>query len=50
MSVDFGVREFGSMKPKLREELRFRFQQIGDRECYLIEDPFTSRFFRIGVP
>ncbi len=47
---DFGIRELSRMTLKLREDLRFTFQESEERPCYLIEDRAQSQFFRIGVP
>ena len=35
--------------PQLRHELAFRPQSFGGKTCYVIEDPVSARFFRIGV-
>jgi len=35
--------------PALRADLSFRPQQFGQQTYYVVEDPFSARFFRIGV-
>jgi putative peptide zinc metalloprotease protein len=47
---DHRVRELRRTNLTLRSDLRFTPQTFGDRQCYVIEDPIGSRFFRIGVP
>ena len=47
--MNFSVREFEMLCPRLRDGLHFSVQeQGGDRVC-VIEDPSSSRFFRVGV-
>ena len=35
--------------PILRRELIFRLQTFGGKPCYVVEDPLSARFFRIGL-
>lgn len=48
-STDFAVREIEATSPKLREDLKWTFQQDGGGACYLLEDPLRGRFYRIGI-
>lgn len=43
------VREIGSTRPRLRNNLKYSFHEYnGERSC-IIEDPLTSKFHRIGL-
>lgn len=35
--------------PTLRRELAFRPQTFSGKQCYVVEDPVTARFFRVGL-
>jgi len=35
---------------KLRNDLYFTYQSLGNQPCYLIEDPVNADFFQIGIP
>jgi len=50
MASSANVREFASIRPRLRANLRMTFQDFGEERCCLIEDPTTSRFHRVGLP
>jgi len=43
------INSLDKATPKLRRELAFRPQSFGGEACYVVEDPVSSRFFRIGV-
>ncbi len=46
--MNHSVRELESLRPRLRDGLKFTVQEQGaDRVC-VIEDPVSSRFFRVG--
>lgn len=45
---DFAVREVEVSAPRVREGLRWTFQESGGEGCYLLEDPMNGRFFRLG--
>lgn len=45
---DFAVREIEVTSPRLRDGLRWTFQQIGGEGSYLLEDPLAGRFYRLG--
>ncbi|MCB1229333.1 MAG: hypothetical protein KDN19_03655 [Verrucomicrobiae bacterium] len=47
-SPDFAVREIEVTAPRVREDLRWSFQEMGGEGCYLLEDPLTGRFYRLG--
>lgn len=49
-AADHTSYEPGAFCLTLRSDLAFRRQIFGTEICYIIEDPSTSRFFRIGVP
>jgi len=51
MSENFNtaVREIGSTRPRVRSRLKFSFQEFGGKRCCVLEDPLTSKFFRIGL-
>ena len=48
-SADHSTFELGEARLKIRDNLEFKLQRFGDRECYLIEDEANSQFYRIGV-
>jgi len=35
---------------KLRDDLCFSYQSLGNQPCYLIEDPVNADFFQVGIP
>lgn len=41
--------ELADCKLQLRSDLSFHLQEYNGAQCYLIEDEFNSRFFRIGL-
>ncbi|MCE9611637.1 MAG: site-2 protease family protein [Chthoniobacter sp.] len=43
------VREAETLRPRLREGLRFTLQESGGQCVCVIEDPFASRFHRVGL-
>src|SRR6185295_6319845 len=46
--MNFSVRELESLRPRLRDGLKFTVQEQGaDRVC-VIEDPASSKFYRVG--
>jgi putative peptide zinc metalloprotease protein len=45
---DFAVREIEVTAPRLRDGLRWTFQQIAGEGSYLLEDPLGGRFYRLG--
>ena len=45
---DHAVREMESACPRLRNDLRLRFQEFSGQPGYLLEDPVQGRFFRLG--
>ncbi|MFV0441997.1 MAG: efflux RND transporter periplasmic adaptor subunit [Planctomycetaceae bacterium] len=47
--IDTNSYELGAIRIKLRRDIAFRRQTNGDVECYLIEDPVGSQFYRIGI-
>lgn len=47
-SPDFAVREIEVTTPRLRDDLRWTFQELGDEGSYLLEDPLNGRFYRLG--
>lgn len=48
--IDHSSYELGAVRLTLRRDLSFRRQSFGNSNCYIIEDPSTSKFFRIGDP
>ena len=47
--MNFSVRELESLRPRLRDGLHFSVQENdGGRVC-VIEDPASSKFYRVGV-
>lgn len=47
-SPDFAVREIEVTTPRIREDLRWTFQEIAGEGSYLLEDPLSGKFFRLG--
>ncbi len=47
-TTDFAIREIEATFPKLRDDLRWTFQENGDAGTYLLEDPLRGRFYMIG--
>lgn len=45
---DFAVREIEGSAPRVREGLRWSFQPSGGGDAYLLEDPLSGRYFRLG--
>jgi putative peptide zinc metalloprotease protein len=45
---DFAVREIEVSAPRVRDGLRWTFQEVGGEGSYLLEDPLHGRFFRLG--
>ncbi|MCB1092366.1 MAG: hypothetical protein KDL87_12595, partial [Verrucomicrobiae bacterium] len=45
---DFAVREIEGSAPRIRDGLRWTFQESGGEAGYLLEDPLHGRFFRLG--
>lgn len=43
------VREIGSLRPRLRADLRFTFQEFGGERTCVLEDPVASKFHRVGL-
>jgi putative peptide zinc metalloprotease protein len=43
------IRELGSTKLTLRPDLVFSPQSFGSDNCYTIEDPVNSSFYRVGI-
>jgi putative peptide zinc metalloprotease protein len=43
------VREAEMLRPRLRPGLRFSIQESGGHRVCVIEDPFASRFHRVGL-
>ncbi len=41
--------ELSNCKLSLRTDLSFHLQEYNDAPCYLIEDEFNSRFYRVGL-
>jgi putative peptide zinc metalloprotease protein len=50
MSQPSSTVEIANVAPTLRTDLRFVLQSHGGQTCYLIEDPTSSKFYRIGIP
>ena len=48
--LDHGVREFGHLTPRLREDLSFGLQHFRGTPSYILEDRLRSKFYRIGLP
>jgi putative peptide zinc metalloprotease protein len=47
--MNFSVREFELLRPRLRDGLHFTVQEQGDDRVCVIEDPASSRFYRVGI-
>lgn len=43
------VREIEGLRPRLRNDLHFSFQDFGTDRCCIIEDPVSSRYHRVGL-
>ena len=48
--MEHSTNSIGEVRIELRDDIRFRPQQYGGQASYVIEDPTTSSFYRIGVP
>jgi len=46
---ELSTSSIGEVCVALREDVSFRQQHYGGQSCYVIEDPTSTRFFRIGV-
>ena len=46
--IDYSSYELGAILLKLRDDLYFRSQTFAGEECFVIEDPTSSHFFRVG--
>ena len=46
---ELSTSSIGEVCVALREDVTFRQQHYGGQSCYVVEDPTSSRFFRIGV-
>ncbi len=47
--IDHQIRELGRIVLKLRADLVFTPQTLDGKPGYLIEDPVTSKYYRIGI-
>jgi putative peptide zinc metalloprotease protein len=47
-SPDFAVLEIETARPRLRPDLRWTFQEVRGEGSYLLEDPLSGRFYRLG--
>jgi len=47
--MEHSTNSIGEVRIALRDDIRFRPQQYGGEASYVIEDPATSSFYRIGV-
>lgn len=45
---DFAVREIEVTSPRLREGLKWTFQEVRGKGSYLLEDPLSGNFYRLG--
>jgi len=45
---DFAVREVEATAPRLREGLRWTFQESRGEGSYLLEDPLSGKYYRLG--
>lgn len=48
-SPDFAVREIEMAMPRLRDDLRWTFQEVRGEGSYLLEDPLQGKFYRLGA-
>ena len=48
-SQDHRVKKLSSLKPMIRNDISFTFQEFKSKPCYVIEDPLASRYYRIGL-
>ncbi len=46
---DFTTVELNQIKLSLREDLEFSFQRFGEQDCYVVEDPIDSAYYRVGL-
>lgn len=49
MTIDSSTFDIETIRPRLRRDLRLRLREFGRTNCCVIEDPATSRFYRIGT-
>jgi putative peptide zinc metalloprotease protein len=49
LEQDLGIRELGSLRPRLRGDLVWTPQMSGGQRFYLVEDPLNGKFFRMGT-
>ena len=47
--IDHRVREFGTLCIRMRRGLIYRLDEFSGRPCYVIEDPESAKFCRIGT-
>ena len=47
--MDHSTSSIGESRIALRDDIRFRPQTFGGETCYILEDPTSSSFYRIGV-
>lgn len=45
---DLAVREIEASRPALREDLRWTVQEVREQASYLLEDPLSGKFYRLG--
>ena len=45
---DFAIREIEVTSPRLREGLKWTFQEVGGEGSYLLEDPLSGNYYRLG--
>jgi putative peptide zinc metalloprotease protein len=50
LSVPANTTELGEVRLRLRDDLQFTPQQYGGLTCYVVEEPISSQFYRIGIP
>lgn len=48
--ADFAVQSLAQQRLALRPGLAFRYRRFGGRSTYVIEDPWSGHFYRVGVP
>lgn len=48
-NVDFAIQEWMSLCPQLREDLKITFHKQKGEVAYTIEDPISSRYYRVGL-
>lgn len=49
MNMDHSTTSVGEARITLRDDIRFRPQRYNGQPCYVIEDPTSSSFYRIGT-